>query len=110
MLMQDADPEGFVLNDSALTEIQRIARAAHMDEDFTILQHSFFGRKLSTESIPRTLLSNGQILHGHLIKHGSVSSSISGNSSNSYLSHVASSRSVDSNISQASVPSLSPVR
>ena len=113
MLMEDDDPEGFVVNHSVINKIKRIARAAHMNHEFTILQHSFFGHKPSSESIPRTLLSNGDIIHGNLIQHhsvSSVSSEISLNSSNLEHSHLGSFRSVDSNISQSSVPSLSATR
>ena len=102
VLRDDADPEGFIINHSAITEINRIARAAHMEENFTIVQQSFFARKPSTESIPRTLLSSGDIVSGNLIKHDSVTSGFSQNSSTSCVSHLGSCRSVDSNISQSS--------
>ena len=111
ILRENADPEGYSVNTSAFSEMQRIAKAANMDQDFIILQQSFFGRKSSTDSIPRTLLNNGDVVHSDLSRHDSATSGFSvASSSDSFQSHVSSSRSVNSNILQSSFGSREVAR
>ena len=43
ILSEDKAPEGFILNDHALNEMMRIAKAAYMRQNFRIYQPTFFG-------------------------------------------------------------------
>ena len=82
-----------------------------MEHQFTILQPSFFGCKPSVESLPCTLLSNGDIVDS-VLKTDEIGDSRYSLSStgDSYVSYVGSLRSVDSNISQSSLGSRGPPR
>ena len=42
VLVENRESEGFILNTNALAEIYRIARSAHLQNSFKILQHCFF--------------------------------------------------------------------
>ena len=42
LLFEDAPPEPLIINVQALQEILRIARAAHFQNEFTIVQPAFF--------------------------------------------------------------------
>ena len=101
-LVTDNDaPQGFIINDEAKNEMLRIGRAAHLNHDFQIFQPTFF----SFDKFE----SNAKEPHVHGSPHDPLSSlvSLGSNISGSYGGSrgIGSSRSVDSNISQSSVPS-----
>ena len=104
ILSEDKPPEGFILNDYAFNEMLRIAKAAHMRQDFRIHQPTFFG----TEDHAQKLQDNVFTSVGLHQNFPSVSTSSSGISVNQTFSDpciqssVGSSRSVDSNISGGS--------
>ena len=109
MLLEDSAPEGYIINDLALCEIQRIARAAHMQKSFTLLQPSFFGvsTELHKHPIPTNILTAPNYFQtpnpqtGHIGSSFSIPSTSSGSYSTSAL---ASNASLDSNISASSLP------
>ena len=104
ILSEDKPPEGFILNDHAFNEMMRIAKAAHMRQDFRIYQGTFFGSDNHAHQLQDNVF-NTPPLNQNFPSQSSSSSGISVNNnfSDSYInSCVGSSRSVDSNISGAS--------
>ena len=103
IIFDDCVPEGFIVNEEARNEMLRIGRAAHMKQDFTIFQPTFFsvrkhGHVPQARNNPTFDLPQNYPFMAGL---GLQSSSSQGSSL------FGSSRSVDSNISQSSVPSTS---
>ena len=116
ILSQDATPEGFIVNDEAHNEMMHIGRAAHLKHDFKIFQPTFFTFGKSDENIAKPHVQSTALIPGlNDLEKDALSSLISLASSlsvpGSYgSSGLGSSRSVDSNISQSSVPSTSGSR
>ena len=116
VLSQDATPEGFIVNDEARNEMMHIARAAHLNHDFKIFQLTFFSLGKSQEDFLRPLVQSSTSFPSvndcqkdALSSLLSLASSLSVSGSHG-SSSACSSRSVDSNISQSSVPSTSGTR
>ena len=104
ILFEDKPPEGYILNDEARSEMERIAKAGHMNPGFVIPEPTFFGirNEQPDPSVQRNLRSTPTTpFVSAYSDHGSFSSVHS--SSGPYDSSFAgSSRSVDSNISHCS--------
>ena len=111
ILSQDTTPEGFIVNDEAQNEMIWIGRAAHLNHDFKIFQRTFFFLGHSDENVGKPRVQSTTSIPGvnnlpkdPLASLLSLNSSLSGSYGGSGL---GSSRSVDSSISQSSIPSTS---
>ena len=108
----NSSPQGFIVNEEAKNEMLRIGRAAHLNHDFQIFQPTFFSldQNQTTAQQPsvhssRTIPAVSNDPNDPLASLLSLNSTTSGS-----FGLGSSSRSVDSNISQSSVPSTSGAR
>ena len=105
LLSEDKAQQGYVLNEAAINEMEHIAEAAHMKENFRIVQPSFFSAPKHDHNLTDNILSTPKTLATSINSVENVFPSFGLHSSYS-TSHISSGvgsfRSVDSNISDNS--------
>ena len=101
LIKEDDAPKGYIVNECAINEMERIAQAAHLKRDFKIIQPTFF-------SDDQNLLDqNLTALSSKFPALDILSSGVSLNATSSHSqgsSGVGSYPSFDSNISHTSLP------
>ena len=104
-------PQGFIVNDEAKNEMLRIGRAAHLNHEFKIFQPTFFSLDQNETTAQQPSVHSSQSIPVFSPDpQDPLSSLFSLNSTTSGSLGIGSSRSVDSNISQTSVPSTTGTR
>ena len=111
LLLEDSGPEGYIINDLAIAEMQRIARAAHMNKTFTVVQPTFFSISKDEHKfqIPTNIITSPNYFPTQQPEQNQVASmfgfpSSSTGSSSYSRSALASTSSLDSTYSQGSLP------
>ena len=110
LLLEDSGPEGYIINELAIAEMQRIARAAHMKKNFTVLQPTFFSTSNEEHKfpVPSNILTCPNYFPTQLPQHDQIASLLSLQSTTSGSSYstsvLASNASLDSGVSQGSLP------
>ena len=115
ILSEDKAPQGYILNNQARHEMERIAEAAHFQKHFKILQPTFFSVQNHDVTLAENILST---INSRTINPPSIPSYPSGLSVDSQFaqsqcssgSPLGSFTSFDSNISQSSLPGTSSAR
>ena len=58
LIKQDDAPKGYIVNECAIMEMERIAQAAHLKRDFKILQPTFFSDDQNAHDLSLNTLSS----------------------------------------------------